>query len=242
MAGYVNQADKDVLDFMRENNLHTEFVRFSAEPTGHAMIQVDAGGQNCITVFSGSNYSFTENHILESLSQFSPGDIVLLQNESNHLGFIIEQAHRMHMKVAFNPSPFEAEILRLPLDQVDYFLLNEIEGEQISGSHDQTKMLSQLSEKYPSAVHVLTLGKQGVVCKSGDAVHRHGIYNVPVVDTTAAGDTFTGYFLSGVAHGKEIPEALMLASKASSIAVPRKGATASIPCEAEVLAFSAALL
>jgi ribokinase len=68
----------------------------------------------------------------------------------------------------------------------------------------------------------------------GAVQETHGIYNVPVVDTTAAGDTFTGYFLACVTEGLDVKRALELASKASSLAVSAAGASDSIPTRAQV--------
>ena len=82
---------------------------------------------------------------------------------------------------------------------------------------------------------VLTLGGDGSVYQYKEEQYRQGIYKVQTVDTTAAGDTFTGYFISSVIDGMPVPEGLSLAAKASAIAVSRKGATASIPLRDEVL-------
>lgn len=242
MAGFINKTEESVLAYMKENHIDTRYIRFSENATGHAVIYVDACGQNSITVYSGSNHDFTEDYVRETLRDFSAGDVVLLQNEICGLQWVIEQAYEKGMQVAINPSPFAESILKLPLEKVTYFLYNEIEAAQIAQQDLYDGTINLLAQRYPNAVHVLTLGKGGVVCKSGRMVYRHGIYNVPVVDTTAAGDTFTGYFLAAAANGQPLPRALELASKASSIAVSRKGATVSIPSQDEVAAFSASLI
>ena len=242
MAGFINKNEESVLDYMRGHNINTKYVRLSEHSTGHAVIYVDKNGQNSITVFSGSNHDFTLDYVKETLNDFEKGDMVLLQNETNGIEWVINEAHDRGMIVAINPSPFDASILNLPLGKVGYFLYNEIEAEQISGKPMCESMIHILSDKYPNAVHVLTLGKDGVMCKKGTEVYTHGIYDVKVVDTTAAGDTFTGYFLAGVLNGAGIAQALELASKASSIAVSRSGATDSIPSESEVNQFVARLI
>jgi ribokinase len=78
------------------------------------------------------------------------------------------------------------------------------------------------------------LGKHGVVYSNGEVEERHGIYEVPVVDTTAAGDTFTGFFVSSIVRGDPPRESLRVASQAASIAVSRRGAAPSIPTLEEV--------
>ena len=101
----------------------------------------------------------------------------------------------------------------------------EIDGKYISGL---------LHQKFPEATIVLTLGSEGSVCISGDEYVEQSIYKVKTVDTTAAGDTYTGYFIAGILNGKTIKEAMDTASKASAIAVSRQGAAPSIPYLEEV--------
>ena len=101
----------------------------------------------------------------------------------------------------------------------------EIDGKYIGGL---------LHQKFPEATIVLTLGSEGSVCISGDEYVEQSIYKVKTVDTTAAGDTYTGYFIAGILNGKTIKEAMDIASKASAIAVSRQGAAPSIPCLEEV--------
>ena len=137
------------------------------------------------------------------------------------------------LEIAFNPSPMDNAILKYHLEKLTWFLLNEIEGGQITGETDPEKITDQMLAMYPRARIVLTLGKQGVLYRDKNERCTHGIYDVPVVDTTAAGDTFTGFFLACATSGASIPEALRLASIASSIAVSRKGAAISIPTMAE---------
>lgn len=117
-------------------------------------------------------------------------------------------------------------------------LVNEIEGWQISAQRKPDSILEVLAHQYPELAVVLTLGSQGVVYQHQSERFSHGIYPVPVVDTTAAGDTFTGYFLAGMTRGLSVPQSLELASKASSIAVTRHGAAPSIPLLREVESYA----
>lgn len=98
-------------------------------------------------------------------------------------------------------------------------------------------MLDGLRARYPRAQIVLTLGENGVRYWDGKTVFAHPIFQVPVVDTTAAGDTFTGYFLAGLTEGLPAPDILRLASGAAALAVSRKGAAASIPTRKETESF-----
>lgn len=237
MAGMVNEQESEIHTFLRENNVHDEYVFYSEQPTGHAVIYVDQSGQNSITVFGGANQALTEKMIEEILSHFSEGDLVLIQNETNQLETILHGAHARKMKVALNPSPFHSSLLELSLELVDYFLINEIEGFQLTGEREPKAIVEVALKRFPNAQIVLTLGDKGALYANKEQLLYHGTYDVSVVDTTAAGDTFTGYFLSGIARGLTVAQALEQASKASSIAVSRKGATSSIPTLEEVLAF-----
>ncbi|MEM1486319.1 ribokinase [Oscillospiraceae bacterium PP1C4] len=235
-AGAVGKVDGDMLrEVLQKNQVNIDFVKQCEDvATGHAIIQVNHAGQNCILLYGGANQTITEAHIDETLAGFSAGDFLILQNEINNLNYIMEQAHKKGLVIVLNPSPMNEKILALPLEFVDYFMLNEVEAADICGNVDKDDLLGHLAQKYPKAKIVLTLGKHGVQYKDGEQVLSHGIYKVPVVDTTAAGDTFTGFFIGSLVQGYAADEALRLASVASSIAVSRQGAEPSIPYMDEV--------
>ncbi len=213
----------------------TYLMADDAAPTGHAIIQVDPGGQNCILIFGGANQQITKEDIDRVLSGFARGDILLLQNEISNLGYLLEQAAARGLCVALNPSPITKALAAEPaLTAVQWFILNEIEGFALTQREQPEAIAAELRRRYPGCRVVLTLGKKGVLYQDDAQQARHGIYRVPVVDTTAAGDTFTGYFLAATAEGLAVPRALELASIASSIAVGRAGASDSIPARTEV--------
>lgn len=172
--------------------------------------------------------------------QFEADDFLILQNEISEIGYIMEKAHEKGMKIVLNPSPMNAKILSYPLEYVDYFLLNEVEASDICGieaTKDPQALMNGLVKRFPEAKIVLTLGGDGSVYRDGDTVLRQGIYKVPVVDTTAAGDTFTGYFIGGLQLGEDPKTALEHAAKAAAIAVSRLGAAPSVPNREEVETF-----
>lgn len=233
-AGAIGADGMMLKEVLEKDGINTEFVKICQDvPTGHAIIQVDKKGQNCIMLYGGANQTITPEDVDKALAAFGQGDFLVLQNEINGLPYLMEQAHKKGMCIVLNPSPMNEKILALPLDYVDIFMLNEVEASDICGV-DAQQALGALHAKYPHAKIVLTLGKQGVKYQDGDTILSHGIYKVPVVDTTAAGDTFTGYFIGGIAQGQPVEEALRLASVASSLAVSRQGAEPSIPYAKEV--------
>lgn len=176
----------------------------------------------------------TKDHVDRVFENFTNGDFLILQNEINMLQYIVDEGHKRGLQIVLNPSPMDEKIFSLNLEYVDYFMLNEVEATDICGGKVSGDLLEVLGAKYPSAKIILTLGEKGVRFKDGDTVLEHGIFKVPVVDTTAAGDTFTGYFIGSLANGHDIIESLRLASLASAIAVSRKGAESSIPYMEEV--------
>lgn len=234
-AGCVGADGAHLTKYLADAGVHTEYVKTVETPTGHAIIQVDKSGQNCIILFGGANQAITEAQVEDTLSHFDAGDILLLQNETSAMGAMLQAAHKRGMRIALNPSPATEALLKLPLELVEWFILNEVEGEQITGKTDPAAITQTLLDRYPGCRVVLTLGKRGVVYRDAAQSCTHRIYDVPVVDTTAAGDTFTGFFLAGAAAGEPVEKLLENASRASSIAITKPGAAQSIPTMDEVL-------
>jgi ribokinase len=233
-AGVVGDDGIDLVNMLGDEGVDIRFIEKSTSPTGHTIIQVTDEGQNCILLYPGANRELNESFIDKMLEPFDKGDIAIMQNEVSNVAYAMKCAARKEMRIAFNPSPIGLEMNQYPLECVSWFLLNEIEGEALTGKTNPDDILKEMGEKYPNATTVLTLGKDGVICKAGDKIFRHSAYEVSAVDTTAAGDTFTGYFISSVAQGVGIEESLSLATKASAISVSRKGAATSIPTLDEV--------
>ena len=198
------------------------------------MIQVDRTGENSIILYAGANGTVTSKQIDQVLAGFSAGDYLILQNEINKLDEIMEKAYAAGLKIVLNPSPMNEVIRTLPLDKVSVFMLNEIEGAELSGKSEPKEILAALTDKFPKAEIVLTLGGKGSVYAKGAQRIKQGIYKVQAVDTTAAGDTFTGYFISTLMQTNEPAHALDIAARASALAVSRKGAAPSIPNREEV--------
>ncbi len=233
-SGMIGEDGKMFLDACAEYGVNADFIRIIDEKTGHTIIQVDKNAQNCILLYGGANQCLTEEFVDEVLSHFEKDDILLLQNEVNMLPYIIDQAYERGMQIALNPSPFDDKLNACDLSKISIFLLNEIEGGQITGETVPDAILDKLQELYPDAKIVLTLGKDGAVYAHKNERYSQPIFPVKAVDTTAAGDTFTGYFLAGLIDGMAVPDILKMSAKASSIAVTRPGAVQSIPYRNEV--------
>jgi ribokinase len=236
-AGKTGPDGAPLIAWLRDCGVDVRFIRSDGSVTGHAVIQVTPDGQNCILLYHGANFELERPYLNEVFSSFEKGDILVLQNEVNDISYMMEQAAHKGMRIAFNPSPFDASLRNLPLDLVSWFILNEIEGCGISGKKIPRDILTSMHASFPNAAIILTLGEDGVLYRDSKQELAHGIYRVKVVDTTAAGDTFAGYFIAGIGAGKEPVEALRLSSIASALAVSRPGASSSIPARDEVEKF-----
>jgi ribokinase len=231
----VGEDGEELIRMCKENGIDCRFVTWVEGKSGHTIIQVNEQGQNCIILYPGSNGKNTIKHIDEVISCFKEGDMILLQNEINLLDEIIEKAYEKKMIIVLNPSPFNKSVEQCDLSKVSIFLMNEIEGYQITGVKDPENILKVMGENYPNSEVVLTLGEAGVMYSGKGNIYFQDSYKVKAVDTTAAGDTFTGYYIGTILEGKSVQEALQKATKASSIAVTRKGAATSIPTKDEVM-------
>ncbi len=237
-AGMVGEDGGTFLEICRKEGIDTQFVRTCPGKSGHAIIQVNPAGENCILLYGGANRRNTPEQIEEVLSHCEAGDILLLQNEINLLGELIRGASERKLRIVLNPSPFEEKLLGCGLERVSIFLINETEGMQMTQKTEPEEILSALGRMYPESEFVLTLGEKGVFYADGKG-ERLYVPACPVkaVDTTAAGDTFTGYYLAGMLQGKEKQELLKRACAAAALAVTKVGAAASIPYAREVDAF-----
>lgn len=205
--------------------------------TGTATILVDESGSNSIVLYGGGNRENDKEYIEEVLSHYQKGDWIVLQNEINNLPLIYDLSIKKGLKICFNPSPFEDELLSLPLGKTDLLILNEVEIGQllrtkIEPSLSQyTKALRRASEILPQTDIILTLGELGSIFKerNNDKIVHEEAVKTKAVDTTAAGDTFLGYFLAFFIEGYTFDYAVKVATLASSIAVSRPGAMDSIP-------------
>lgn len=238
MAGCVGRDGGDLLETLRGSGADTSLIRQINEPSGHAIVQLADSGANSIIIYGGANLKITPKMIDETLEHFSAGDYILLQNEISNVDYAIRAAKGRGMTVAFNPSPISAALLQYPLELVDIFVLNELEGQTLSGieSAEGADVLSALAARFPNATIVLTLGEKGAMYRDGRQELTCPAHKVPVVDTTGAGDTFCGYFLACTINGMAPQEALEIATRASALAIGKKGAAVSIPALADAVA------
>ena len=235
-AGAIGKDGAALLDELVASGVDTRHLIHRDMPTGHAVIQLDPEGRNCIIVCPGANGSVTKKDVDKVLSSFGRGDLLVVQNEMSHTEYAICKAHELGMIVAINPSPVDEDVLHWDIECSDYLFVNEVEGALLSGKEDADSMLDELHSRYPNTCVVLTLGALGSMCVDTDGeVRTHAALAVEAVDTTAAGDTFTGYFLAARLGEESLDTALLMATVASGLAVTRPGAAPSIPIRKEVM-------
>ncbi|MBI9095402.1 MAG: ribokinase [Sphaerochaeta sp.] len=236
-AGKIGLDGQFLVDLLSGYGVDTSLIRLYEGATGQALIQLDKHKQNAIVLFGGGNMQIRKEEIDDSLALFSAGDMLVLQNEIVHTSYLIEEAKKRGMQVCLNTAPFDEKILGLPLHLVDLLVVNEIEGAALANSDKGSsfgEVLDALVQAYPASEIVLTAGKGGAYYGYKGIRLHEPIYDLPVVDTTAAGDTFIGFFLTSRSLGHDNQSALRYACKASGLAVSRLGAMGSIPLASEV--------
>lgn len=233
-AGCIGSNGGILTDILLSNGVDTSYINNVNEMNGHAIIQVSREGDNSIFLYSGSNSMITKEQVDSVLSHFEKGDIILLQNEINNIEYIIDSAYRIGMCIVLNPSPISKNIFEIDFNRISYLILNEVEAKDISGYSEPEESLEYFKVNYPELKIVLTLGKHGCIYQDSESSYYHPVFETNAVDTTAAGDTFTGYFVAGISKGNILEDILKTASCASAITVSRHGAAPSIPTLAEV--------
>lgn len=228
--------DGDVLiNILQNNNVNTEsIIKLDNIQSGHAIIQVDRYGQNSIILFPGANRQMREEWVYNEIKKYSEGDWLLIQNETNCLECAMRAAHEQGLKIAFNPSPMDHKVLSLPLELTDLFLINEVEGMNITGKQSPAEIIADLKSRFPDSSVVLTLGKNGSIFNNSNNSIFQPAYLGDARDTTGAGDTYTGYFLANYIKGVPAHECMQIATMASTIQISRAGAATAIPNKSEV--------
>ncbi len=256
-AGCLGAGGESLKALLEENGANTRFLKPVSELQGNAVIQVEQGGENCILLFGGSNQCVTKEQIAETLEGFCPGDVLVLQNEINLLPEIVDAAFEKGMQIFLNPSPYNDKIAAVDLGKISWLLVNAVEAQQIceaqnesgrackgaddgpaaadsAGKTDPAAVWEILHSRYPGLSLLVTLGKRGSIAFTGTESIAQGAFPVEAVDSTGAGDTYTGYFIAALSRGFSLLKAMQQASMASAISVTRPGAAPSIPEYAEV--------
>jgi ribokinase len=208
--------------------------------SGVALITVDVDGQNSIVVAPGANHKLSPTHIQDARTVFARADALLLQLEIP-LDTVIaaaEQAKAYNLKVIINPAPAQSLPIEL-LSIIDVIIPNESETTLLTGDPVETpEQVETAARKLLTqgvGCVVVTLGEKGalLVQRKQPAYHVSS-FNVDVVDTTAAGDSFVGTFSVALAERLSLEAAINRACAAGALATTRLGAQPSIPTNTEI--------
>ncbi|UWR22483.1 ribokinase [Sulfitobacter sp. S190] len=221
--GAVGPDGRWTVERLMEYGVDTPHIASIDVPTGHAIINVDAEGENNIVLFQGANVRLTEAIIGAALSEASPGDTLLLQNETNGHEYAAVTARSLGLRVAYAAAPFDAAAVERMLGRIDLMVLNEIEAQQLEDATGKDLPALGIADI------VVTLGAEGCKWLSGGDKRQFDAYPAKPVDTTGAGDTFTGYLVAGLDRGLRMEAAIDLALKAGSLMVARRGTADVIP-------------
>jgi ribokinase len=238
-VGKINEADVAFKQTMIRDGIDCKHITCTETASGHAIIQVTPSADNAIVLFGGANHEITHKDIMYALDTVKPADWVLTQNETNNIDQVLAQAKAKGLRVAFNPAPMTESVKHLPHECIDLLIVNEVEAEELSGRKDLNKIEAYFREDWPQAEVLITLGKAGVRMLKKDKTIDVPAFEVDAVDTTAAGDTFIGYFLSAYSNHTDSKTALIRACAASALAVMKLGAAQSIPNKEDVNRFLA---
>ena len=233
-AGNIGEDGEWLRELLAQSGADTEHLRQRDARTGHAMIQVDSTGENCIIVYAGANAMLDEAQIDEVLDRFSAGDLCMLQNETPCTAYIIKTASARGLRVLWNPSPMNEAVDRDCVGLCSYVIVNRSEGQALTDEQQPERIAQVFARRYPNTALVLTLGSHGSIYRDGTVSVDQAPYDAKPVDTTGAGDTFTGYFAATISRGRAPAEAMRYASAASAMATETMGAANSIPTLAEV--------
>ena len=193
--------------------------------TGHAIINVDDAGENAIVLLGGANQEITTDMVGAALSGANVGDVLLMQNETNAQVEAAQMAHKLGLKVAYAAAPFHIDAVKGVLPYLDYLFVNEVEAAQL------TEAMGQDVSHLGIDNVIVTLGSDGCVWYGSNMTEGQKFAARPVeaVDTTGAGDTFTGYVLAALDRGLSMEQAIELATKAAALMVTRHGTSDVIP-------------
>ncbi len=205
-------------------------VGLDSDPA-EAIITVAADGENAIILHPGANAAIPEDLVRGALAEARVGDWVVTQNETNAQNLALSLGKELGLKVAYAAAPFSAQAVAAVLPLLDFLILNEIEMAQLQAA------LGKSATELDVPTVIVTLGAKGCQLIQGTTCTDFAAVPVEPVDTTGAGDTFTGYVLAGLDRGMPIEQAIQLATRAAALMVTRLGAADAIPDLSEVTNF-----
>lgn len=227
--GAVGPDGRWAKDRLTEYGVDTRHISEVGVPTGHAIIAVDAEGENLIILYPGANHALEPAHLGQALASANTGDLLILQNETNAQVEAAQLGRKLGLTVCYAAAPFQAQAVQGVLPFLDFLILNEVEAEQLR--QETGLSIADLPVRHV----IVTLGSKGArYLQQGNDPVEFPAHKVRAVDTTGAGDTFTGYVLAGMDRGMPMEQAILQANRAAALMVMRHGTADVIPDLKEV--------
>ncbi|WP_375253938.1 ribokinase [Yoonia sp.] len=229
--GAVGADGRWATERLLEYGVDTSYIAELDTETAQAIIMVADDGENAIVLHPGANAEIPQATLQAAMAEASTGDWLVTQNETNLQRTAAQLGKRLGLQVAYAAAPFDAERVQAVLPYLDFLILNAVEAEQLQ---DAT---GTAPRDLPVRDVIVTLGADGADWHGANGKAHFPAMKVVPVDTTGAGDTFTGYVLAGLDRGMPMAQAIALATKAGALMVTRHGTADVIPDFSEVQAF-----
>lgn len=204
-------------------------VQHVPEATGHAVILLDPDGENSIVIHPGANRALDLGTAKAALARAEIGDVILVQNETAHAAEMAEHATGLGMEVIYSAAPFDARAIQAVLPFINILVMNAVEAAQLQSA------LGMEFAELPVETVIVTKGAAGA------SWHARGTPDIDVpamaervVDTTGAGDCFTGALAAALDRGLAPAEAMRFAAAASGLKVGRAGTAGAMPARTEI--------
>lgn len=229
--GAVGEDGRWAVQRLLEYGVDTRNIAELDTETAQAIIMVDPDGENAIVLHPGANAEIPQVTLQAAMAEAETGDWLVIQNETNLQRTAAEMGKRLGLQVAYAAAPFDADRVQAVLPHLDFLILNAVEAQQLQDASGQAP------QDLPVRDVIVTLGGDGADWYGVDGKRHFPAIKVDPVDTTGAGDTFTGYVLAGLDRGMPMAQAIEQATKAGALMVTRHGTADVIPDLSEVQAF-----
>lgn len=229
---------KELIDGLKQENIDTRGMIVKEGPSGTASIYVNSVGQNNIVVYPGANFKLTKEDIDSKLDILKDADICVMQNEIplDVIYHVLELCREIGITMIHNPAPAVKDFDKKYLSLIDYFVPNETEMELILNREIDSNVEDMAREVLELGCRnvIVTLGSKGSLLVNEEKVHGQKAMLVKAVDTTAAGDSFIGGFVAGLARGFDLERAMEYGTLSSALTVTSPGAVDALPYKKDV--------
>jgi len=234
---------KTLIESLKKLGIDTSYIKKDPkEPTGTALIVVNKQGDNSILVFGGANMDWSKEDIDLRENLFQKARILLISLEIplEIVDYALFIAHQYNLKTILDPGPYQKGSVSF-LPKVEIISPNETEAEALTGekviSLDSAKGACRDLLKMGTKNVIMKLGERGALLVNKEGEEYFPGIKVPVVDTTAAGDAFTGALAYRYLKEEDLRESIKYANYVGALTVTKFGAQPSIPEKSEVEEF-----